>query len=75
MEVEANFAVDKSKYFNKLDGDFGMLCLNILRDILFHVDSLSTPNEFWLRIEALFVKNGGGHLDRRLHEGSISING
>ena len=30
------------------------LCLSILRDILFHVESLGTPNESWLNIESLF---------------------
>ena len=43
-EVEPNSVVEKSKYFNRLDKAFGMLCLNILRDLLFHVDSLSNPN-------------------------------
>ena len=29
IEVEPNSAVEKSKFFNKLDEAFGMLCLNI----------------------------------------------
>ena len=33
-----------------------MLCISILRNILFHVDSISTPNEFWLNLESLFGK-------------------
>ena len=33
-----------------------MICLSILIALLFHVDSLSTPNKFWLRIESLFGK-------------------
>ena len=69
IEVEPNSAVEKSKYFNRLDEAFGMLCLIILRDILFNVDSLRTPNEFWLRIEDLFGKNDelrGHYLENEL---------
>ena len=53
-EVEPNFVVEKSKYFNRLDEEFGILCLNSLRDLLFHVDILKTPNEVWLNIEEFF---------------------
>ena len=56
IEVEPNSTIDKSKFFNGLDEAFGMLCLIISRDFLFHVDSLTTPNEVWLRLEALFGK-------------------
>ena len=45
-EVEPNSAIKKSKYFNRLDEPYGMLCLSISRELLFHVDSLKTPNEF-----------------------------
>ena len=53
-EVEPNSVVEKSKFFNVLDEAFGMLCINILRDLIFHVGSLSTPNEVWLNIKELF---------------------
>ena len=56
-EAEPNSAIEKLKYFNTLDEDFGMLCLVILRDLLFNVDSLGTPNEVWLKLETLFGKN------------------
>ena len=55
-EVEPNYALKKSKYFNRLGEAFGMLCLSISRELLFHVDSLSTPNQVSLRLEALFGK-------------------
>ena len=45
-EVEPNSVVDKAKYFNRLDEAYGLLCLSISREILFHIDSLTTPNEF-----------------------------
>ena len=41
-----------------------MLCLNISRDLLFHVDSIGTPNEFWLNLESLF----GNTDDMRGHQ-------
>ena len=34
-----------------------MLCLIISREFLFHVDSLATPNELWLRLQDLYGKN------------------
>ena len=45
-EVEPNSIVEKAKYINRLDEAFGLLCLSISREILFHIDSLITPNEF-----------------------------
>ena len=68
-ETEPNSAVDKSKYFNRLDEAFGMLCLSNSRDLLFHVDSLTTPNEVWLKLESLFGKTGemrGHQLENQL---------
>ena len=55
--VKPNSTVEKSKFFNRLDEAFGMLCLSISRDLLFHVDSLATLNEVRLRLESLFGKN------------------
>ena len=45
-DTDPNFAVEKSNYFNKLDEAFEMICLSILRDLLFHVEIINTPNEF-----------------------------
>ena len=53
-KVKPNSTVEKSKFFNKIDEAFGMLCLNISRDFLFHVDTLTTRNEVCLNMEALF---------------------
>ena len=46
--------VEKYKYFNRLDEEFMMVCLSILRNILFHVDNITTPNEVWLNLKSLF---------------------
>ena len=56
-EVEPNFVVEKSKFFNRIDEAFGILCIGILRDLIIHVDSISTPNEVQIKLETLFRKN------------------
>ena len=53
-EVEPNSAVEKAKYFNRIDEAFGKLCLSIMRDILFHFEIIGTPIEVWLKLESLF---------------------
>ena len=55
-EVEPNSAVEKAKFFNKLDEAYGLLCLSILRDLLFHLDILTSPKEVWEKLESLFGK-------------------
>ena len=55
-EVEANSAVEKTKYFNRLDEAYGFLRLSISREISFHIDNLTTPNEFWVKLESLSGK-------------------
>ena len=57
IEVEPNFAVEKAKYFNKLDEAYGLLCLIISREFLFHIDSLTLPKEVWEKLESLFGKS------------------
>ena len=53
IEVEPNSAVEKSKLFNRLDEAFRMLCISISREFIFNVDSLTNPNEFWMKLESL----------------------
>ena len=55
-ENEHNYNVEKLKYFNRLDEAFEMHCHSISKDILFHVENITTPNEVWLKIESLFGK-------------------
>ena len=49
-EVEPNSAVEKSKYFNILDEAYGLLCLSISREPLFHIESLTIANEVWVKL-------------------------
>ena len=60
-EVEPNSAVEKAKYFIRLDEAFGLSCLGVSREILFHIENLTTPNEVWVKIETLFGKNDELH--------------
>ena len=32
---------------------YGLLCLSISPDILFHLDGLTTPNQVWTKLESL----------------------
>ena len=56
-EVEPNSIVEKANYFNKLDEAYGLLCLSVSRELLFHLDSLTSPKEVWEKLESLFGKN------------------
>ena len=42
-DLEPNAAVEKSKYWNKLDEMYGFLCLSISKDLLFHISGFNTP--------------------------------
>ena len=46
METEAdpNAATEKIKWHNMMDEAYGLLCLRISRDLLFHLDSLTSLN-------------------------------
>ena len=64
IEHEPNSVVEKAKYFNRLDEEFGMLCINTSRDFLIRVEIIGTPNEFWLNSESLFRKT----FEMRVHK-------
>ena len=63
IEFKPNSVVEKDKYFNWLNEAFGNIFLSISRDILLHVEIISTHNKFWLNIKSLFGKTDGmrGH--------------
>ena len=68
-ETNLNSNMEKAKYFNRLDEAFGMLYVSTSRDLLFHVDSIGTPNEFWINLESLFGNTDelrGHHLENEL---------
>ena len=47
METKAkpNTAAEKIKWHNSRDEAYGLLCLSISRDLLFHLDGLTSPKE------------------------------
>ena len=51
---EPNASIEKIKWHNRKDEAYGLLCLSISRDLLFHLDSLASPNEVWENIEDIF---------------------
>ena len=55
-EEESNVAAEKIKWHNRRDEVYGLLCLRISRDLLFHLDALTSPNEVWENIEELLKK-------------------
>ena len=55
-EVEPKATTEKIKWHNSRDKAYGLLCLSISRDLLFHLDSLTYPNEVWEKLEEIFGK-------------------
>ena len=53
-EVDPNAVADKFKWHDMRDDAYGILCLSISRDTLFHLDGLTSPNEVWEKIEYIF---------------------
>ena len=63
-EVEPNASAQKIKWHNRRDEAYGLLCLSISRDLLFHLDGLKSPNEVWEKIEDIF----GNKYEMRGHQ-------
>ena len=55
METKAYPIADakKIKWNNMRDEAYGILCMSISRDLLFHLDGLKSPNEVWENIEEI----------------------
>ena len=46
IEVEPNAVAEKNKWHNRRDETYGLLCLSISKDLLFHLDGLTSPNKY-----------------------------
>ena len=55
-KVYPNAVVEKIKWHNRRDEAYGLLCLSISRDLLFHLDGLTSPNEVWEKLIDIFGK-------------------
>ena len=53
-EVQLNGAADKIRWHNRRDEVYALLCPSISRDLLFHLDSLTSADEVWENIEDIF---------------------
>ena len=56
IEAEPNATAEKIKWHNKRDEAYGLLCLSISRDLIFHLDGLTSPNEVWEKLVDIFGK-------------------
>ena len=54
LENEPNVVIEKAKWHNRMDETYGLLCISISPDLLFHPDGLTTPNQVWTQLESLF---------------------
>ena len=55
-EGDPNVAAEKIKWHNRRNEAYGLLCLNISRDLIFHIDGLTSPNEVWEKLYEIFGK-------------------
>ena len=60
-KTEPTSAIEKSKYFNRMDEAFDLICMSISLQLLFHVESSTTPNEAWTTLKGLFGKEDEMH--------------
>ena len=54
LENDPNVVIEKYKWHNRLDETYGLLCLSISHYLLFILDSLTTLNQVWTKLESLF---------------------
>ena len=75
METEAdpNAAAEKIKWHNRRDEAYGLLCLSISRDLLFHLDGLTSPNEVWEKLVELFGKTDEIHMYKEYEYAGMTI--
>ena len=45
LEIEPNAIVEKSRWHNRNDEAYGLLCLSLSMKLLFHLDGLTILNE------------------------------
>ena len=55
-EAEPNAAAEKIKWHNRRDEAYGLLCLSISRDLLFHLNGFTSLDQVWEKLYYLFGK-------------------
>jgi len=67
IKFESILDDENMKWFNICDEAYGLLCLSISLDLLFHIKFGSSPNQIWTTLEGLFGKHNvlrGHHLEK-----------
>ena len=52
--VYPNAVAENIMWHNRMDEAYCLLCLSISRDLLFHLDGLTSPNHVWEKFKNLF---------------------
>jgi len=55
-EVEPTSTFDKKMYFNHMDEAYTLLCVSMSLELMFHIESCTTPYEIWEKLEDIFGK-------------------
>ena len=45
LEIERNAVAEKERWHNRKDEAYGLLCLSLSPELLFHLEGLTGPNE------------------------------
>ena len=56
IEVDPNPYTYKIKWHKRRDEAYGLLCMSISRDLFFHLDGLTSPNEVWEKLFKFLVR-------------------
>ena len=53
---EPHHLVERNKFLNRCDEEFGYLCTYISKYLLFHLEGLRNPRKYWEKLDSLFNK-------------------
>jgi len=56
-DPEPTSGIEKTNYFNRMDEAFGLICMSMLKYLIFHFNTASNPNDVWTKLEGLFRKH------------------
>jgi hypothetical protein len=69
-KVEPKSSIENNKYLNRMDEAYDLICMSISIELLFHIDTCTTPYEIWTKLEHLF----GKHDELRGHMLEVEMN-
>jgi hypothetical protein len=56
IEVDPTSVINKNRYLNRMNEDYGLLCVSMSPKFMFHIESCTTPDEIWTKLEDIFGK-------------------